>query len=479
MADTDYVLNILAPATSVRMPAADVNVAATYKAKPPQLYALTILWAPDVIPLGVTGAGSYLKGDVVNVSAPPMFPDNSGGTEVLNLFETWGATGGAVVADVTSPATSITMPAADVVLTAFYKSDGKFILTMAEPVMTDGSAIDSRASFEGTLLPVTGRHFSSDAVQLAAPTGVAYLPATVSGGGVDIEFHHWEGPDRGSITGAAQPNAVLTMPARNLTVRAVYNTWVNGTFTLCITGDGPQIKTLEIPDTWVQVTAPPANPVPGLSEGRVFDRWEASAGQLDDVNASPTMFLMPARDVNLQVYYKVAPPATKYTLALKGAAGMSGGGLYEQDAVVNVTTPLWISGNTKKFSSWSIRPTNAINVIREITDLGSLADPSDPSTTFNMPPTGITLTAQYRLPPAYAVVVPGGEQLTGGGQHVEGSQVTLWTAPFKKVGTSMYDFREWRVTPANLTLALPRLNPITFTMPGFDVVIVAEYVLRS
>ncbi len=90
--------------TTVTMPAADVTVTATYKDDPEKQFALTVV--------NGTGSGQYEAGTVVNISA-----HNPAAGKV---FEQWtGDT--AHVADMNSTPTTITMPAANVIVTATYR----------------------------------------------------------------------------------------------------------------------------------------------------------------------------------------------------------------------------------------------------------------------------------------------------------------------------------------------------------------------
>ena len=96
---TQYVASVTSPSTTVTMPAFDIAITATYlDAK----YTLTVS--------GGGGGGSYTNGQQVAVAANVLTD---------RTFDRWtGAT--QYVASVTSPNTTVTMPAADISITATY-----------------------------------------------------------------------------------------------------------------------------------------------------------------------------------------------------------------------------------------------------------------------------------------------------------------------------------------------------------------------
>ncbi|MDH3262334.1 MAG: hypothetical protein OEM84_15425, partial [Acidimicrobiia bacterium] len=100
--DVGAVADVLAAATSVTMPAGDVAVTATYRVVP--TFGLSVGSG--------SGDGSYAAGTVVPIVADPP--------PAGQVFDQWSGDVGAV-ADVLAAATSVTMPAGDVAVTATYR----------------------------------------------------------------------------------------------------------------------------------------------------------------------------------------------------------------------------------------------------------------------------------------------------------------------------------------------------------------------
>jgi len=98
---TQYIDDMYAEDTFVTMPAQNITVTATYE----NLYSLTVV--------NGDGDGSYLQGDVINISADPAGP----GTR----FKQWtGAT--QYVGNIYSENTTVTMPAQNITVTATYEN---------------------------------------------------------------------------------------------------------------------------------------------------------------------------------------------------------------------------------------------------------------------------------------------------------------------------------------------------------------------
>lgn len=131
-----------------------------------------------------SGDGSYSSGATVNIAAntPP-----SG-----KQFDRW--TGDvANVANVTDPTTTLTMPAANITVTATYKDRD----------MTQYSLTVNRGSGDG---------------QYVSQTEVAIAADAAAG---DSVFDRWTG-DVASVANVTDPTTTITMPAANVTVTATY-----------------------------------------------------------------------------------------------------------------------------------------------------------------------------------------------------------------------------------------------------------------
>ncbi|HEY7906716.1 MAG TPA: InlB B-repeat-containing protein, partial [Wenzhouxiangella sp.] len=103
LGDTAYVANVNDASTSVVMPEGPVSVRASFRAAPPEEFALTVN--------GGSGAGEYVAGDVVTISAG-LPPEGQ-------IFDRWtGQT--ARVANVNQATTTLTMPESTVIVSAIY-----------------------------------------------------------------------------------------------------------------------------------------------------------------------------------------------------------------------------------------------------------------------------------------------------------------------------------------------------------------------
>ena len=136
------VTNIYDPTITVTMPAAEVNLTATYK-QPGTLYPLAVN--------GGTGSGRYSKNTVVDIVAAPP----AEGQE----FSGW--TGNAAyLTDANESATSITMPAQTVNVTATYQKATLDLLAWWEMEETDGDDARDSTGNGYSLAPLGGSTIS-------------------------------------------------------------------------------------------------------------------------------------------------------------------------------------------------------------------------------------------------------------------------------------------------------------------------------
>jgi hypothetical protein len=170
--DTAYVADVNASSTTVTQPAGPVFVSAFNV--PGTSYTLTVN--------NGTGDGSYLVGSVNTIVADAPAAGK--------VFSAW--TGG-TVANASSPSTTVTMPAANVTVTATY-IDNPVLYTLT---VTAGSG--------------DGNYSANTVVSIVADT-----PA------VGKQFAGWTGGGS-SIANAAAASTTVTMPFANLTVVATYS----------------------------------------------------------------------------------------------------------------------------------------------------------------------------------------------------------------------------------------------------------------
>ncbi len=185
------VANSTAAGTTITMPAANTTVTATYAAVP--TYSLTVV--------NGTGSGSYPAGTTVNITASAA--------PAGQQFQSWT---GAAVANSTAAGTTITMPAANTIVTATYAAVPTYSLNVV-------NGTGSGSYTPGTIINITAN---------AAPQGMA--------------FSSWSGAAVGLATSAT---TTLAMPAANTTVSANYSTPPAGQYTVtysngsAVAGFGP------------------------------------------------------------------------------------------------------------------------------------------------------------------------------------------------------------------------------------------------
>jgi len=191
--DTTYVADVNSASTTVTMPASSVSVTATYKDLPPATYALSVVSG--------SGSGQYSPGTVVNIQADAPAEGK--------MFDKW--TGDTTyVADVNSSSTTVTMPAADVSLTATYTdlSPVTYTLTVRSTGASNVLITSSPSGFEGTTDYTKQSISSGTHITLTAPA--------TSG---KAAFNSWNGCDS---TNQSTRTCTVTMNA-NRTVTAQYD----------------------------------------------------------------------------------------------------------------------------------------------------------------------------------------------------------------------------------------------------------------
>jgi uncharacterized repeat protein (TIGR02543 family) len=116
-------------------------------------------------------------------------------------------------------------------------------------------------------------------------------------------------------------------------------------------------------------------------QGKVFDKWTTSnGGSFEDANSDSTTFIMPSNEVTVTATYKDAPVKI-YTLTVSGSyAGISGAGQYAPGTQVSIHAG---SRSNYSFTGWTTSGD------------GTFADANSASTTFIMPNSNTTVTANW------------------------------------------------------------------------------------
>lgn len=204
-------------------------------------------------------------------------------------------------------------------------------------------------------------------------------------------FDRWISDGGGEFGDNCETWTGFKMPSNDVTVTAVLDGDTIETYLLTIengtlengSGSGTYAAGTEVPIL--------ANPAP---EGKVFDKWVSEGGgSFKDVNNPNTIFTMPSNPVTITATYKDEPIET-YTLTVKGSyAGISGAGQYAPGTQVPIHAG---SRSNYSFTGWTT------------SGQGSFTNANSASTTFIMPNSNTTVTANWKYN-------SGGGGSTGGG----------------------------------------------------------------
>jgi uncharacterized repeat protein (TIGR02543 family) len=230
------------------------------------------------------------------------------------------------------------------------------------------------------------------------------------------------------------------------------------TLTMAVTGSGatsPDVgQHTRAAGTDVYITASPAS-------GYRFVNWTTPAGSFENANAAETTFTMPGQDVTVTAHFQEAVPYT-LTMAVTGSGSTSPAvGQHTYTAGTSVT----ISASPASgyyFSHWTAAA-------------GSFTNASSATTTFTMPAQGVTVTAHFEeaVPYTLTMAVTGsGSTSPAVGQHTytAGTSVIISASP-----ASGYYFSHWTAAAGSFTNASSATT--TFTMPGQDVTVTAQFEL--
>jgi len=452
--DVGGIEEVTAASTMITMPAGNVTVTANYR---PRQYIL-------IVNSG-TGGGSHTAGASVNIVAD-IAP---AGLE----FDHWIGDV-AHVANVTAASTSITMPAADIMVTATYKTP------QYELTVNSGTG--------------SGSYAAGSTVNIVASTAPA-----------GQEFDRWTG-NVANVANISAISTFMTMPAANATVTATYKA---RQYTLTVnsgTGSGSYVAgaTLNI----VAAAAP---------TGQEFDRWTGDVANVANVNAASTFITMTVADATVTAVYR----ARQYELIVNGGTGS---GIYAAGTVVSIqASPApaglefdqWtgevesVAHASESFTSITMPTTDVtvtatyrarqlsltvnsgtgsgnytagttVNIVAEPApdghdfdqwtgDVADVANVHSASTFVTMPAADVTVTATYKAQPR-SLTVNGG---TGSGNYAPGTPVVI-TAGEAPVGQG---FDQWVGDIENVE-DVNEASTI-LTMPAADAAVTATYKARQ
>jgi len=447
--DTQYVASVTSATTTVTMPAQSVTLTAAYK---DIYYTLTVN-------AGNGSGSSYIYQQNVDIAADAP--------AIGKAFDRW--TGDTqYVASVTSSATTVTMPAQAVTLTATYK-DVHYTLTV-----NDGSGSGSSYIYQQNVeiaadAPATGKAFDRwtgdtqyvasvtsstttvtmpvQAVTLTATYKSLYYPLTVNGGSgsasctyqqqaaiaadapaTGMAFDRWTG-DTDYVADATAANTTVTMPVQAVTLTATYKSLY---YPLTVNGGSGSASCTYQQQAAIAADAP--------ATGMAFDRWTGDTDYVADATAANTTVTMPVQAVTLTATYK----SLYYPLTVNGGSG-SASCTYQQQAAIAADAP----ATGMAFDRWT-------------GDTDYVADATAANTTVTMPVQAVTLTATYKSL-YYPLTVNGGS----GSASCTYQQQAAIAADAPATGMA---FDRWTgdtdyvadVTAANTTVTMP-VQAVTLT----------------
>ncbi len=272
--DTVTVASVTSLNTTVTMSASNIALTATYL----NVYTLTVNSG--------AGGGSYTNGQKVTIAASNL---------VGKVFDRWtGDT--SHVASATASNTVVTMPAADIALTATYIS----VYTL-----TVHSGTGSGIYTNGQWVSIAASNFAGKV------------------------FERWTG-DTANVASVTSPNTIISMPAAHATLTATYA----DVYTLAVaSGSGGGFYTNG------QAVAIAASNLVGMA----FDRWTGATQYVGDVTSQSTLVTMPPTNIAVSATYS----NIYYTLTVNNGTG---GGSFTNGQRVQITAVVPVE---KTFDRWT------------------------------------------------------------------------------------------------------------------------------
>ena len=240
------------------------------------------------------GDGSYLSATIVNISASVPSGQTFGGWTGHTQY----------IADINSANTTVTMPNADVTITATFNSAPNQYTLDVQNGTGDGNYSP------GTVVNVSA----------SIPSGQTFTGWT---------GHHWY------LADANAANTTVTIPNADITVVANFSTATNQ-YALNVqngTGDGSYT-----PTTVVNISAT-------VPSGQTFTGWTGHTQYIADINSANTTVTIPNGDVTVAATFDTA--TNQYALNVQNGTG---DGNYTPTTVVNISATV-PSGQT--FSGWT------------------------------------------------------------------------------------------------------------------------------
>ena len=412
-----------------------------------------------------TGAGSYPAGTWVTVQA------NDRSAEGYAFTGWFVDTLNAELDDPSSSQTGFTMPEDDVTLSAQYQEITEpdtepntepdttdDITTGADDnEYADGGAGGTQPQVTtptltvtgGTVVEYTGTDNGSGGYNVTENTSVKIAANDPAAGKV---FSGWTVTDSNGLAvessaigfTADQDNplqATFTMPSYDLTITATYA----DTYTITVT-DGSVTGGASVDGTSGAVVAAEGTTVTvqaAVPSGKVFSGWtgtDANSTSISFTNVSEdgstATFKMPASDVSITANYTDSTYSVSVTNGTLDGGAASGS--YTAGSTVTVTANDPASGYA--FLNWTATTQTGDAII--------FADASATTTTFTMPSSAVTITANYQaVTPTHRITVSNGT-INGSATDLtvdEGTQVTITANP----NPQGQAFSGWSITDAS------------------------------
>ena len=381
--------------TTFSMPAGNVSVEATYKAK---TYTVTVSG-------GTASPTTQMYNNTVTITA------NSPQTGYQ--FKNWTTSDGVTFANANNATTTFTMPAKNVTVTANFEkinytvsvtggTASKTTANVGDTItLTPGTAPSGKVFDKWTSTPTvtfTGNTFTMPASNVsitatyknaaytvtvnsgsASPAGGAMgdtITITANAPATGKVFDKWTTSDGVTFANASSATTTFTLPAKNVTVTATYK---DATYSVSVTYGTANPTSAKMGAT-VSLTAQ-------TRSGYVFDKWTSSDVTFANANSSSTTFTMPAKNVSVTATYKQL-----YTVSVTGGTASPSSAVAGTEITL---TPESRSGWA--FSNWSssdvtvvnnkfTMPSKNVSVTANFTEV--IVDPDPPAT-----PTLVSATA--------------------------------------------------------------------------------------
>lgn len=374
-------------------------------------YTLTVV--------GGTGGGIIAEGATVTIKA-----DEITGREFVRWEITGLDTSGLVL---TKAELTFTMPASDVTATALYSYIDYKATVVGGTAQIDADAEPTSEVFATYECPVS--------IFATAPTGQRFV--------------RWTSADGVVFDDATSAETTFTMPAKNVTVTAVFE---DIDYTVTVTDGTADKATAHYGDS-VTITAYAA------PTGQTFDRWEITGidtASLDLTQAELT-FTVGTADIAAKATYKYID----YTVTVEGGTAYTDGEPAESITAkygdfVNIVAEV---PTGKRFVKWT-------------SDIGTVAFDHDrqETTTFEMPANNVTITAVFE-DIDYTVTVTDGTADNATVHYGDTVSITAGEAPEGKV------FDKWTCETDGITIEFASATSAstTFIMPAGDITVKANY----